>query len=68
MDDVVISYFTSGPGSNTLPLYIYSVIKTGITPDVNALSTLLVLTTFAILISLTLIQGRKIKEKSIWKI
>ena len=31
LDDVVISYFTAGPGSNTLPLNIYSIIKTGIT-------------------------------------
>ena len=65
LDDVVISYFTSGPGSNTLPLYIYSLIKTGITPDVNALSTLLVLITFIILTSLTIIQSRKIKKGAI---
>ncbi len=62
LDDVVISYFTSGPGSNTLPLYIYSMIKTGITPDVNALSTIMVLVTFTILISITVIQSRKIKK------
>ena len=65
LDDVVISYFTSGPGSNTLPLYIYSLIKTGLTPDVNALSTLLVLITFIILTSLTIIQSRKIKKGAI---
>ena len=41
LDDVVISYFNAGPGSNTLPLKIYSMIKTGITPDVNALSSLM---------------------------
>lgn len=55
MDDVVISYFTSGPNSNTLPLYIYSMIKSGITPDVNAMFSiiigiaLLVLTIYSIL-------------------
>ena len=53
LDDVVISYFTAGPGSNTLPLKIYSMIKTGITPDVNALSTLmLIVTIFLLTISL----------------
>ena len=62
LDDVVISYFTAGPGSNTLPLYIYSMIKTGITPDVNALSTLLMLVVFVILIGLTIYQSRKIKR------
>lgn len=43
LDDVVISYFTAGPGSNTLPLYIYSILKTGITPDVNAIITIMIL-------------------------
>lgn len=62
MDDVVISYFTAGPGSNTLPLKIYSMIKTGITPDVNAMSTLLLVATIIILTSSVLIQGRKIAK------
>ena len=62
LDDVVISYFTAGPGSNTLPLYIYSMIKTGITPDVNALSTLMMLVVFTILISITIYQSRNIRK------
>ena len=49
LDDVVVSYFTAGPGTNTLPLYIYSIIKTGITPDVNALTTLMLLVTILLL-------------------
>ena len=65
LDDVVISYFTAGPGSNTLPLYIYSMIKTGITPDVNALSTLMMLVVLTILISSTLYQSRKIRSRSL---
>ena len=65
LDDVVISYFTAGPGSNTLPLYIYSMIKTGITPDVNALSTLMMLVVFTILISITLYQSRKIRRRAL---
>ena len=60
MDDVVISYFTAGPGSNTLPLKIYSMIKTGITPDVNAMSTLMLLMTIIILTSSVIVQSRKI--------
>lgn len=60
LDDVVISYFTAGPGSNTLPLYIYSVIKTGITPDVNALSTLMLIVVITILTTSAVIQSRKI--------
>ena len=60
MDDVVISYFTAGPGSNTLPLKIYSMIKTGITPDVNALSSLMLLITIVILSSSVIVQSRRI--------
>ena len=60
MDDVVISYFTAGPSSNTLPLKIYSMIKTGITPDVNALSTLMLFITMIVLTCFAFIQSRKI--------
>ena len=60
MDDVVISYFTAGPGSNTLPLYIYSMIKTGITPDVNALSSIMLFATIVVLTCSAFLQGRRI--------
>lgn len=60
LDDVVISYFTAGPGSNTLPLKIYSMIKTGISPDVNALSSLMLLAIMFILTISVVIQSRKI--------
>lgn len=49
MDDVVISYFTAGPDSNTLPLQIYSMIKSGVSPDVNALFSLMLLIIFGFL-------------------
>ena len=62
LDDVIISYFTTGPGSNTLPLQIYSMIKTGITPDVNALTTLIILVVMIILFTSTIIQTRKLKK------
>ncbi len=61
LDDVIISYFTAGPGSNTLPLNIYSIIKTGITPDVNALSTLVLLLVIITLSISTMYNARKIK-------
>lgn len=41
MDDVVISFFTNGPDTNTLPLQIYSMMKMGVTPEINALCTLM---------------------------
>jgi putrescine transport system permease protein len=42
-DDVVISQFVSGPGSSTLPMEIFSRVRRGVSPDINALSTILVL-------------------------
>ena len=60
LDDVVISYFTAGPGSNTLPLHIYSIIKTGIPPDVNALSSLMLLIIIIFLTASAIVQSRKI--------
>jgi spermidine/putrescine transport system permease protein len=49
LDDVVITFFTSGPGSTTLPLYIYGQLKFGVSPSINALSS------FVLLVSLTLL-------------
>jgi spermidine/putrescine transport system permease protein len=46
IDDFVISFFVAGPGSTTLPIRIYSMIKFGATPLINALSALLLLATF----------------------
>ena len=42
MDDVVITNFTTGPGNTTLPILIWSKVKLGVTPDINALATLTV--------------------------
>ncbi|WP_112310092.1 ABC transporter permease subunit [Pseudogemmobacter bohemicus] len=42
LDDVVISSFVTGPGATTLPLLIWSKVKLGVTPDINALATLIV--------------------------
>lgn len=39
LDDFIITFFTAGPGSTTLPLRIYSMLKLAVTPEVNALST-----------------------------
>ena len=40
-DDVVISIFVTGPTVNTLPVKIYTKLKTGVTPEINALATLM---------------------------
>ena len=42
LDDLVISSFVSGPGASTLPMVIFSKVKLGVSPDVNALATLII--------------------------
>jgi spermidine/putrescine transport system permease protein len=65
IDDFVISFFTSGPESQTLPILIYSSVKRGITPDINALSTLIVaLTIVGVLISQVLQRNQKSERLS----
>ena len=42
LDDLVIASFTAGPGSTTLPMRIYSAVRLGVSPEINAISTLLI--------------------------
>ena len=61
IDDVVISFFTCGPQSTTLPIKILSMVKTGVTPEVNALSTIIMVVTIVIICLNTRAQVKKIK-------
>ncbi len=61
-DDVIISVFVTGVNSNTLPLKIYSQLKTGVTPKINALCTLMFFVTI-LLCSLSALLGREKKKK-----
>ncbi len=55
MDDLVVTFFNAGVGTTTLPVFVYGLIKTSVTPEVNALSTLmLVFSTIVVGISLYL--------------
>jgi spermidine/putrescine transport system permease protein len=56
IDDFVISFFTTGPGATTLPILIYSSVKRGITPDINALSTLMILVSVIGTVGVALLQ------------
>ncbi len=58
LDDFVITFFVSGPGSTTLPVRVYSMIKFGVTPEVNAVSTLMFVgSAVFVLISLLVQRG-----------
>lgn len=61
-DDVVISLFVTGPKVNTLPIKIYTKLKTGVTPEINALATLLLAVIITALLLSYLISGRKKKR------
>lgn len=43
LDDLVVASFTSGPGSNTLPIVVFSKVRLGLSPEINALSTILMI-------------------------
>ena len=58
LDDFIITFFTNGPGSTTLPIYVYGLLRRTITPEVNALSTVWILVVFLALIASNRIQRR----------
>jgi len=64
LDDFVITFFTNGPGSTTLPIYVYGLLRRIITPQVNALSTVWILVVFTAVLLLQIIQNRDVKQNS----
>jgi spermidine/putrescine transport system permease protein len=58
VDDFVVAYFTAGAGASTLPIRIYSMVKRGVTPDINALSTLLLGATLVLIVLALRLQRR----------
>ncbi|MEL6793922.1 MAG: ABC transporter permease subunit, partial [Pseudomonadota bacterium] len=48
LDDFVITFFTSGPGTVTFPVKVYSMVRFSVTPEINAASTILILLTLAL--------------------
>ena len=56
IDDFIISFFVAGPNSTTLPLYVYAMVKRGVSPEINALSTLLILATITLVVIAQILQ------------
>ena len=46
LDEFVIAFFTDGPSTPTLPIVIYSMVRFGVTPEINALATIIMATSF----------------------
>lgn len=57
LDDFVTTFFVGGAGSTTLPIYIFGLVRIGVTPEVNAISAIMLLISLA-LVSLSLFLGR----------
>jgi ABC-type spermidine/putrescine transport system permease subunit II len=64
-DDLIITSFNAGVGSTTLPLYIYSRIRFGVTPEINAISTIVVVGTGVIVLVVTRISARRSRQRSV---
>lgn len=58
LDDFVVSFFVSGPSSTTLPILIYASVKRGVTPEIHALSTLIVVATMLTILGVALLDRR----------
>uniref|UniRef100_UPI0028C4F2E4 ABC transporter permease subunit n=1 Tax=Accumulibacter sp. TaxID=2053492 RepID=UPI0028C4F2E4 len=65
LDDLVIASFVSGPGSSTLPMVIFSKVRLGVSPDINALATIMVsLVTFGVLIAgLVMLHRDRVRQR-----
>ena len=58
LDDFVITQFTAGVGATTLPLRIYSMVKFGVSPEINALSTLMLAVTICVTVIAEIIRQK----------
>ena len=72
LDDVVVTQFVSGPGSTTLPVYVFGLVRRGVTPLINAVSTVMLVASMVLVgISLGLQRGavaagEMISRKTFW--
>jgi putrescine transport system permease protein len=65
LDDLVISSFVAGPGASTLPMVIYSKVKLGVSPDINALASLIVCGVGACIVSARLLMMRSERRRAL---
>lgn len=62
VDDVVISSFVNGPGATTLPIKVYSAVRLGISPEINAISTIMIAVVTILVIGASLLQKRSLRK------
>ncbi len=59
LDDVVITQFVAGPGSTTLPVYVFGLIRRGVTPLINAVSVVMLAASMVLVVASVLLQRRR---------
>jgi len=64
LDDLIIASFVSGPGSSTLPMVVFSKVRLGVSPEINALATLFVLVVGAGITAAALMTGRAAQRRA----
>jgi putrescine transport system permease protein len=64
LDDLVIASFTTGPGATTLPIKIYSAVRLGVSPEINALSTILITLVATGVITVSLLEKRWVSRRA----
>lgn len=64
LDDFVVSYFTSGSGAQTLPITIYAMTRRKVSPEINALSTIIFVVVLVVLILKNLLESRSIRKEA----
>lgn len=63
LDDVVLASFVNGPGATTLPVRVYSAVRLGVSPEINAISTLLIALVSLFVIAASLLYKRTIVDR-----
>lgn len=64
LDDFVVSYFTSGSGAQTLPITIYAMTRRKVSPEINALSTIIFVVVLAVLLLKNLLENRSTRKEA----
>lgn len=67
LDDFVVSYFTSGSTSQTLPITIYSMTRRKVSPEINALSTLIFIAVVIVLIVKNIVESKQAKKNAVYR-
>jgi putrescine transport system permease protein len=67
LDDLVIASFVSGPGASTLPMVIFSKVRLGVSPEINALATIIILivTVFVVIAGVMLSRQEKARDRDV---